>query len=144
MGTTWLRSSRKMPEGFVWPDPSNYDLTFEAKDGWELATLQTKRLGEPIEIPALVKGQLAVNAMLDTHGFTISLRKSGGRLSMGGRVFASSKSAMRVADVMISDGGDWDEAWETDFTNMQRDLFSRLMDEAEDAGEVFEDLVYPC
>lgn len=143
MRATWLQSGYKMPEGFVWPDPRNYDLTFEAKDGWELATLQTKRLGEPIEVPALVKGQLAINHMLDSHGFTISLRKSGGRLSMGGRVFASSRAAMRVADVMIAEGGDWDEVWETDFTHAQRRLFGRLMDEAEGAGEVFEDLVYP-
>lgn len=131
------------PADFPWPDPKTYDSSLREQGGWTLAEISSVRLRKPIKITALVKGELAVNRMIEDVGFTISTSVRGWRLSYGGRVFASAAAAMRVADEMMKACGGWSEIDVRGYTKHQADIFGRLTDEAEAAGEIFLDRVYP-
>ena len=126
-----------------WPKPGSADLDISDREGWERRFIPAMADGFRIEIEAMVRGELAVNRMIEDEGFAICLADSGWRISYGGRVFARCQDAMRAAEEMMQ----WHKRWFTlrrqAFTAEQIQVLRDVMEPAERRGEILMHRVFP-
>jgi hypothetical protein len=127
-----------------WPARGSAEKTLCDRTGWERRTIATQRRGEPIQIEAMCRGELAVNQMLDgDEGFAICLSATGFRLSCNGCVFARCADAMASAEAMMEACSDWGVAQRNGYTDAQCEAFRAIVKAAERRGEIMLDRVYP-
>lgn len=127
-----------------WPERGAAEKQLSERPGWDRRQIPTVSRGKAITIEAMCCGDLAVNLMLDgDEGFAISLAATGWRISHGGRVYARCGDAMTVAEQMMAQADGWVEAETGGYTDHHCAVLKRLTDEAERAGRVLLDRVYP-
>lgn len=130
-------------QSIPWPKRGEAEKELCEREGWSLQEIPSMRLGQPVMIEAMCRGQLAVNHMMDDEGFAISLSESGWRISYGGRVFARCGDAMQAAEAMMAEPIDWNIIESRGFNDDHRRILKAILEDAEKRGEIMLDRVFP-
>lgn len=124
-------------------DRGSAEPDLSERAGWERRHIPTRIRGQMSMIEAMCNGELAVNKMVESEGFAISLANTGFRISYDGAVFARSADAMSAAEMLMSRCRDWICCQTARFTDAQRESLREVIKMAERDGAILIDKVYP-
>jgi hypothetical protein len=110
-----------------WPKRGSGDRCLCARSGWTLQTIPVMRRGKSETMDAMVRGDLAVNVMLEGEGIAICLAASGWRISYNGAVFAKCVDAMIAAETMAMSNDKWNQIPDAGWSEDQRLIMKRIV-----------------
>lgn len=122
------------------------DPVLHERQGWAgPVEIKIDTKNGPVGVQAMTNGELAVHKLDRDDGWTITYIELGLRIHFGGRVFARSDGAMRMAELMLAVCPSWKGIFDEsvpDVLRAARATVSKAYTEAEERGEILRDLVF--